>query len=156
MSAPLTGDGSLPTLDEHATVVAAVVDDVWRELLATVDGSFSGRAWSTYAALIGCPHTTSAGPRPLDVGSTIPGFRVAVVQPGQELRLEGRHRFSTYVLSFHLEDVGERSTRLVARSDAVFPGVSGRLYRLLVTGTGIHVAGVRRLLAAVRHRSERR
>jgi len=149
-----TVDGSLPTLDEHATVIAATVDEVWPVLAETIAGSFRGRVWAAYAALVGSEHTQPAGPRPLAVGSTVVGFRVVVADPGRELRLEGSHRFSTYALSFRLEPVDNRSTRLVARSDAVFPGVGGGLYRLLVFGSGIHVGAMRRQLATVRRRSE--
>src|SRR5690606_12095202 len=109
-----TVDGSLPTLDEHATVIAATVDEVWPVLAETIAGSFRGRVWAAYAALVGSEHTQPAGPRPLAVGSTVVGFRVVVADPGRELRLEGSHRFSTYALSFRLEPVDNRSTRLVA------------------------------------------
>ncbi|MGW1169599.1 hypothetical protein [Streptomyces sp. NPDC002550] len=36
-----------------------------------------------------------------------------------------------------------------AETRAVFPGPAGRLYRLLVIGTGAHAAVMRRMLRAV-------
>lgn len=154
MGASPVRDAAPPLLDEHGTRVAAPVDDVWEALLEGVDASFSGRRSSRYARLVGCEPSRTAGPRPLDAGSTLPGFRVAAATPGTELRLEGRHRFATYVLAFHLEPDGPSATLLRARSSATFPGVTGRLYRLLVIDTRFHVIAVRRLLAGIRHRAE--
>lgn len=145
---------SLPYLDEHATVIAAGVGDVWRGLGETLDRSFSRPGMAGYARLIGAADCTASGPRPLAEGSTFPGFRVAAATPGQELVLEGCHRFSSYALIFRLERVGPGRSRLRAESRAAFPGLAGGLYRRLVMGTGGHVVGMRRLLSAVRRRSE--
>jgi hypothetical protein len=142
-------------LDEHTALIAASVDDVWPSLLEAVDRAFSRPGAGPYARLVGCADPTSSGPRPLGEGSTIPGFRVSLALPGRELLLEGRHRFSSYALRFVLEPLGPASSRLRAESLADFPGLSGRLYRGLILGTGAHVLAVRRLLAAVRRRSER-
>ncbi|MEU1201831.1 hypothetical protein ABZ446_37230 [Streptomyces sp. NPDC005813] len=145
---------ALPYVDEHATVIDAETDDVWRGLDAVLSRTFSrpGAAW--YAKLVRCADSTSRGPRPLAEGSTFPGFRVAAAVPGRELVLAGRHRFSSYALIFRLEDVGAGRSRLRAETRAAFPGLGGGLYRRLVVGTGGHAVGVRRLLSAVRHRSE--
>lgn len=143
-----------PHLDEHSTVVAADADDVWAALLETLDRSFSGRVPAAYARLVGCADTTTSGPRPHVPGSTLPGFRVTTATPGRQLVLEGRHRFSSYALVFRLEPAGPGRTALRAESRASFPGVHGRLYRLLVTRTGAHVVGVRGLLSGVRRRAE--
>ena len=145
----------LPVVDEHATVIAASVDDVWPVLLETLDRAFSRPVVSAYARIVGCAEATASGPRPLAEGAKIPGFRVAAAAPAQELMLEGRHRFSSYVLTFHLDQLGSGSSRLRAESRASFPGLAGRVYRLLVIGTGAHVFAVGRLLAGVRRRSER-
>jgi hypothetical protein len=144
----------LPYLDEHATVIEAGVDDVWAALLETLDRAFSGAAAAAYARAVGCTPSTASGERPLGPGSTIPGFQVITASPHHELVLAGRHRFSSYALIFRLDEVGPRRSRLCAESRAAFPAVLGRLYRLLVVGTGGHVLGVRRLLAAIRRRSE--
>ncbi|MGW5866479.1 hypothetical protein ACWFRJ_30325 [Streptomyces sp. NPDC055239] len=144
---------SLPYIDEHTTVIAAGVDDVWRGLSETLDQSFSPSGKGRYARLVGAVDRTAAGPRPLAEGSTLPGFRVAAAVPGRELVLTGRHRFSSYALIFRLEHVGPGRSRLRAESRAVFPGPAGGVYRLLVIGTGGHAVGMRRLLAAIRRRS---
>ena len=141
--------------DEHRVTIAADVDDVWPALLDTLDGAFSRGGATAYARVVGCVPWRASGPRPLDVGSTIPGFRVAAAEPGHELVLEGRHRFSTYTLTFCLERVAAGRSQVRARTRAAFPGALGALYRLLVIGTGGHVVVTRRLLAGVRHRSEK-
>ena len=129
---------------------------MWDALLATVDASFGRRGSSAYARLVGCADWAAGGPRPLGVGSTIPGFRVAAAVPHRELLLEGRHRFSAYALVFRIEPAGAGRSQLRAESRAQFRGASGQMYRLLVLRTGAHVAGVRGLLAAVRRRAEHR
>jgi hypothetical protein len=78
---------------------------------------------------------------------------VAVADPGRELVLEGRHRFSSYALVFRLERLGPGRSSLRAETRAVFPGPAGGVYRALVVGTGGHAVGMRRLLAGVRRRS---
>jgi hypothetical protein len=145
---------SLPYLDEHETVIAAGVGDVWRSLGETLDRSFSRPGAARYARLVGCADRTAAGPRPVAEGSAFPGFRVVSAVPEQELVLEGRHRFSSYALIFRLEQAGPGRSRLRAETRAAFPGLAGGPYRLLVMRTGGHVAGVRRLLSTVRRRSE--
>ena len=143
----------LPRLDEHATVVRAPAPQVWAALLATLDRSLGRTAAGAYARAVGCEPVASSGPRPLQLGSTLPGFAVTTCEPDRELVLEGRHRFSTYALGFRLEPVDE-GTRLTAESRAVFPGVTGSAYRLLVLRTGAHVLGVRGLLSGVRRSAE--
>jgi hypothetical protein len=144
----------LPHLDEHAIAIAAGVDDVWPVLLETVDRTFSRAHMTSYARTVRCADRAASGPRPLAEGSTIPGFRVAAAAPGSELVLVGRHRFSTYALIFRLEQVSADRSRLRAETRAVFPGLAGGVYRLLVVGTGGHVIATRRLLSAIAFRSE--
>lgn len=145
---------ALPALDEHSVDIDAGIDGVWQALLAALDGSFSRPFATVYSRAIGSAHARASGPRPLAVGSTIPGFRVATAVPGRELALEGRHHFSTYALTFHIDELGPDRSRLRAESNAAFPGLHGRAYRLLVVSTGFHVASVRRLLTGIRHRAE--
>ncbi|MEW1614093.1 MULTISPECIES: hypothetical protein [unclassified Streptomyces] len=146
---------SLPYLDEHATVITAAADGVWRVLCAELERSFSRAPAAAYARLVRADDTRPSGPRPLAQGSAFPGFRVLVASPGQELTLQGRHRFSSYALIFRLEPDGPGRTRLRAESRAAFPGLAGGAYRRLVFGSGGHAVGVRRLLAAVRRAGER-
>jgi hypothetical protein len=146
----------LPYLDEHATDIAAGVDDVWPVLIETLDRAFSRAGMASYARAVGCDPCTASGPRPLAVGSTMPGFRVVAAIPGSELVLEGRHRFSSYALIFRLEQVSPDRSRLRAESRAAFPGLAGGVYRLIVVGTGGHVVGMRRLLSGIKRRSAQR
>jgi hypothetical protein len=145
---------SLPYLDEHATVITAGVDEIWRSLGETLDRSFSRLGMARYARLVGSAYCTASGPRPLAEGSTFPGFRVVSAVPGRELVLEGCHRYSSYAMIFRLEQVSPGRSRLRAESRAAFPGLAGGLYRRIVIGTGGHVVGMKRLLSAIRHRSE--
>jgi hypothetical protein len=146
----------LPYLDEHTTVISGGVDDVWPTLLGALDRAFSRPGATSYARAVGCADRTASGPRPLARGSTIPGFRVVAAVPGRELVLEGSHRYSSYALTFRLEQVGPGRSQLCAESRAAFPGLAGGVYRLLVIGTRVHVATVRGLLSAVRRESELR
>jgi hypothetical protein len=143
----------LPWIDEHAVVIDATVADVWRALDVTLDRSFTNKPAGVYARLVGCREYGARGPRPLAPGSTIPGFRVVRAIPDAELVLAGRHRFSNYALTFRLEAIGPRSTRLRAETRAAFPGAMGAVYRALVIGTRGHVVGVRHLLSTVQRRA---
>jgi hypothetical protein len=144
---------TLPYLDEHATTVAAGVDDVWLALVETLDRTFSRPHVTGFTRAVGCADPTASGPRPLAEGSTIPGFRVAAAVPGSELVLQGRHHFSTYALIFRLEQVDAGRSLLRAESRAAFPGLAGGVYRLLVVGTRGHVFATRRLLSAIASRA---
>ncbi|MGC4948009.1 hypothetical protein ACLQ2N_17675 [Streptomyces sp. DT224] len=144
----------LPYIDEHETVIKASADAVWRALSETLDRSFAGRGATAYARLVGATDRTATGPRPLTVGSTLPGFRVTAAARPHELTLAGRHRFSTYTLTFRLDELSPTRSRLRAESRAAFPGLAGGAYRRLVVTTGGHALGMRRLLRAIRHCSE--
>lgn len=144
---------ALPFLDEHGVEVAAPPDVVWESLCRVAEGSFSSPFAARFARLVGCEATTVAGPRPLAEGSTIIGFTVARAEPGSQLALAGRHRYSDYALVFHLAASGT-GTRLRAETRAQFPGGGGRLYRAAVIGTRGHVLVTMRLLTAVKRRAE--
>jgi hypothetical protein len=144
---------SLPRIDEHATDVAALPDEVWAVLLDTIDRGFSRPAAGAYARLVGCAPTVASGPRPLAPGSTMPGFRVVTADAPRLLALVGRHRFSVYALTFRLDAPQVGLTRLRAETRAEFPGLFGSAYRLAVVGSRGHVVAVRRLLASVRQRT---
>lgn len=144
----------LPWVDEHAGEIAAPVGAVWPALLRTVERMTAGGAAPRYARAVGCADTEAGGPRPLEVGSTVPGFHVATLTPERLLVLAGSHRFSDYALSFRLEPLGAVRTRVVAETRAVFPGLKGGAYRALVIGTRMHVLAVRRVLRGVSRRVE--
>jgi hypothetical protein len=144
----------LPFVDEHHVDVALAADDVWLLLLDQVDRSFAHPIAAGYARAIGCDDTAVSGPRPLGEGSAVPGFHVAAIEPRSRLVIAGRHRFATYSLTFRLESTGHRRSRLYGETRAAFPGTGGRVYRMLIIGTGGHVVAVRRLLAGVKRRAE--
>jgi hypothetical protein len=145
---------ALPWIDEHATEIAAPPAVVWPALLRTVERLTAGGAAPRYARAVGCADTESGGPRPLEVGSTVPGFHVAALTPERLLALAGSHHFSDYALVFRLEPLVGVRTRLVAETRAEFPGLKGRTYRALVIGTRMHVLATRRVLGGVSRRAE--
>lgn len=144
----------LPFVDEHATEIAASRQATWEALLRVVEGTVTSGSAPRLARVLGCADTTASGPRPLAVGSALPGFHVAGCKGGSVLGLSGRHRFSEYALTFRLED-GVGGTRVRAETRAVFPHLKGSVYRTLVIGTRMHVLATRRILAATRRRAER-
>ncbi len=144
----------LPWIDEHAAEIAALPAVVWPALLRTVERMTAGGAAPRYARAVGCADAEAGGPRPLEVGSTVPGFHVAALTPQRLLVLAGSHHFSDYALCFRLEPLGGVRTRLVAETRAVFPGLKGRAYRALVIDTRMHVLVTRRVLRSVTRRAE--
>jgi hypothetical protein len=145
----------LPYVDRLTTDVNADRDATWSALLHVVERSFASARGRGPARLLDCDDTEPSGPRPLAQGSAFPGFHVEAAAPGDELALAGSHRFSTYLLTFHFEDLDAGHTRLVAETHAAFPGLKGRIYRALVIGTRMHVFVTRRLLSASKRRAER-
>jgi hypothetical protein len=154
-TAPADDLPALPWVDEHATELGAPASVVWPALLRTAETMTAGRAAPRYARLVGCADTEAGGPRPLEVGSTVPGFHVAALTPERLLALRGSHHFSDYELVFRLEPLGGVRTRLIAETRAVFPGLKGRAYRAMVIGTRMHVLVVRRVQHGVARRVER-
>jgi hypothetical protein len=124
----------LPFVDEHRTTVEATPDVVWRALRAYVDRMLAANAGSVVTRVLGT-HPSA-------------GFEVSEEVEQERLVLTGRHRFSRYALVFELEPAGE-DTVLKALTYAVFPGVHGRLYRLLVISSRAHVVATRRMLTSV-------
>jgi hypothetical protein len=147
----IAGEG-LPRVDEHSVAVAAAPLVTWDAMRRVVEQSFS--SFAVVARALGCHDVDARGPRPLAVGSTFPGFHVAAADAPRELELVGRHRFSRYALIFRLDESINGTVELRAETRAEFPGVQGRIYRAMVIGTGGHVLGVKRLLAAAKRRAE--
>lgn len=146
---------SLPYVDELSIAIGADREATWTALLQVVERSFASARGRGPARLLSCEDTEPSGPRPLAEGSAFPGFHVATAEAPSELGLAGRHRFSTYLLSFHLEEAAGGRTRLIAETRAAFPGLQGSAYRALVIGTRLHVVVTRRLLTATKRRAER-
>jgi hypothetical protein len=145
----------LPHVDEHALVIAAGAGASWTALLRVVEGTVAAGAAPRLARVLGCADTAAAGPRPLALGSTLPGFHVAAAERPAELALAGSHRFSSYALIFRLEQAGEARTRVRAETRAEFPQLKGAVYKGLVIGTRMHVLVTRRILAGVKRSAER-
>jgi hypothetical protein len=142
---------SLPYVDEHAVTIEANRDVSWVALQHMLESA--APAW--FSRVLGCIDTAASGPRPMEEGSTVPGFRVVAADAPHELSLAGRHHFSDYALIFRLDELSEGRTRLRAESRAVFLGFRGGPYRMLLMGTGGHVLATRRMLAAVKRAAER-
>jgi hypothetical protein len=151
----MMAESALPYVDELPIDVDADRQATWAALLRVVEGSFASACGRGPARLLACEDTELSGPRPLAQGSAFPGFHVEAAEPEVELALAGRHRFSTYMLSFRLEESGPGRTKLVAETRAAFPGLKGSVYRALVIGTRIHVLVTRRLITATKRRAER-
>jgi hypothetical protein len=145
----------LPHVDEHSLTVEAGREASWAALLHVAEATVSSAGAPRYARLVGCADTAAAGPRPLAVGSTFPGFHVAAAEEPKELALAGSHRFSDYALIFRLEEMPDGRTRVHAETRAAFPGLKGALYKGLVIGTRLHVLATRRVLGATKRRAER-
>jgi len=131
----------LPYVDEHAVEVRAPRDRVWRALDDYVHTSvgLSDRH----------PLGLVLGTRPRS------GFAVAATERGEQVVLEGRHRFSVYRLVIDVAD-GSRpgTTMLRGTTLAAFPGPHGRIYRLLVISSGVHIVATTRMLRAIGRRAE--
>lgn len=152
----MSAGADLLHVDEHSISIATPPETTWDALLHVVEGSFASGASARGARLLGCGDTEASGPRPLAVGSALPGFHVETAQRPQELALVGDHRFSDYALIFRLDEANGNGTTLRAETRAAFPGLKGRAYRTAVIGTRMHVLVTRRLLAAAKRSAERR
>jgi hypothetical protein len=144
----------LPFVDDHVQPVAAAPERTWQALVDVLGGfpALPGVLTSVW----GLDPATGGGWRDDPVpGDAVPGFAVAQADPPRTLVLRGRHRFSHYELRFSLEPAAADRTELHARTDAAFPGLLGRGYRLAVISSGGHVLAVRRMLTRVARRAER-
>jgi hypothetical protein len=143
-------------IDEHAREIDASPQQIWRALLFTLGHGFLKLpGWLTAAWGLEHSGRSPTWEGAVSIGDTVPGFIVAEVAPAHLLALRGRHRFADYELRFELRPAGPGATRLSAITCAAFPGLTGRLYRALVIGSGGHRVAVRRLLTSVERRSQR-
>ncbi|MEJ3651925.1 NUDIX domain-containing protein [Actinomycetes bacterium KLBMP 9759] len=136
----------LPYIDEHAVATSASRDAVWSALVEVLRATMSGSAG--FARLLGAEPAASTPTFRGQVGDSVPGFRVVDAEPGRVLVLQGRHRFSRYRLTFHVDDGEVRAV-----SHGAFPGLHGALYRAAVIGTGGHVVITRRMLRRIAQRA---
>lgn len=143
----------LPFVDEHCVAVEASSEATWTALL-TVPNGFTGPSKKLFARAVGCTDLAESGPRPLEAGSSFPGFHVVEASPPTLLLLEGQHRFSRYALNFRIEETSPGLSRICAETRAEFPHLHGAVYRSLVIGTRFHVVAVRNILRTIKRRAE--
>lgn len=145
---------ALPFIDVHGIEVGGSPERTWQGLVALLSGLGSAQAWQAFATAVGSCWRRASGPA-ATVGSTVPGFSVTESDPPRTLRLRGSHRFSDYELVFRIEPTTEGCSLLRAESRALFPGVPGKIYRMLVIGSGAHVLAVEAMLRRIKRTCER-
>lgn len=152
-----------PFIDVHSLAVDAARERAWDAVAQVMRGWTGGtlpqrraRAAALVARLLlGCVDAEPPPPGP-GLPRAIIGFHVARAEPPSLIALEGEHRFSRYALTFRIEQADESRCVVQAETRAAFPGLSGRLYRTAIIGSGAHVIVVRRLLSSIKHSAERR
>ena len=133
---------SLPYIDEHALRIDKPAELVWTALCTVLRRN--GGSSAGLARVLGCDPAEGTVDFAGQPGDAVPGFRVAVAEPGRRLVLRGRHRFADYALTFVFD-----GKYLRAQTHAAFPHLRGRLYRAAVIGTGCHRLATRHLLHQV-------
>ena len=98
------------------------------------------------------PEVVWAAARSYADGLTGRFFAVDRSDPPTTVALTGRHPFSRYRLDFTVEPDGDQA-RLSAVTHAAFPGLRGRIYRLLVISSGAHERLTRRMLRSIAARA---
>ena len=147
--------GDLPDIDEFDTTVEASASMVFQATATYLGRAFEGPGARTVGRILGCVNRGNTYTVPPLVGQEANGFVVTKVVEPKVLVLEGQHRFSTYRLSFLVDPLAPLRAQLHARTEAVFPGMLGALYRVLVIGSGAHEIVVSRMLEAIARRAER-
>jgi hypothetical protein len=146
---------ALPRIDEHAIEVDASPEQVWSTISTALPRMLGGSRATAVASLLGCRDRRLDVQEPIEIGATVPGFHVAHAREPSLLALEGAHRFSTYALTFHIDELGPDRARLRAETHAAFPRLRGTVYRVLVIGTRGHVIAVRRMLRTIKRSAEK-
>jgi hypothetical protein len=139
----------LPFIDEFETVVEAPARAVYLAAAQRMARGLEGPGVRAFAALLKCAHRGTSYTIPPAEGQETNGFVVARVDEPRALVLEGEHRFATYRLSFFVDLLTDSRSRLRARTEAVFPGFWGGVYRILVIGSSGHEVIVKRMLGAI-------
>jgi hypothetical protein len=134
----------LPFIDEHSRRVDAPREVVWAALTDVLRREMGRAGSTTIARVLGCDPARGTADFDGRPGDAVPGFVVVEADRGRRLELRGRHRFSSYALTFVIENESVR-----ARTHAAFPGVLGRLYHAAVIGSGGHRIVVRRMLRQI-------
>jgi len=145
----------LPFIDNLDTTVEASAPAVYEALARHLSRSLGTAGARVACGILGCAHRGASLTTPPVEGQEVSGFMVAEARAPHRLVLEGRHRFATYRLSFTIDALSHNRAQLSARTEALFPGLTGAIYRALVIGSGGHEIVARRMLAAVAGRAER-
>jgi hypothetical protein len=130
----------LPYIDEHRRQIGATPERTWAALQNVVADVLAPRLPGLVVRLWGLEPAA--------------GFAIAEQDAPRRLALRGRHRFSRYELIFEL-DPAPGGVTVRARTSAVFPGLTGRLYRALVIDSRGHVLAVRHVLRQIASAAER-
>ncbi len=149
-----TSPEALPRIDEHRVIVSVRANRAWLVLREVVDRAFSGRISRSFAYVLRCAQTKRGGANPLRVSSTLPGWSVTDMAPGELIVLEGSHRYSRYAILFRVEEVAPGRSLVRAETRGAFPGVRGRAYRLLVITSRGHALTMSYLLRRLKQRAE--
>lgn len=147
-------EDELPFIDRLAVDVGADPEATWDALVQVLTRSLESRGSRVGSRLLGSSVREATGPRPMETGATLPGFRVAAVEPPRVLVLDGSHRFARHEMAFDVSGSGAGVTELAVVTRAEFPGPIGTIYRAFVIGSGGHVLVTRRLLKAVKREAE--
>jgi hypothetical protein len=131
---------ALPLIDEHTVVAAAPARATWEAARARLDVPLSGVALR-YARLAGVRSDRL--------------FDVERAESPALLGFTGQHRFSRYRLTFTTRELRPGTTALTATTNAVFPGVLGRLYRLVVIESHAHAVITKGMLRRIARQAER-
>jgi hypothetical protein len=129
---------ALPFIDEHSVIADAAPEEVWDSVNAAFRRPLTGLT-RRYAALVGARDGQA--------------FVVDTAERPVLLGLVGEHRFSRYALTFTFEALGPDRTRLTARTNAVFPGAAGQLYKTAVIRTRAHRVLTRGLIRRLASRA---
>ena len=132
----------LPYIDEHSLQVSESKNLVWKNLISALKKSMG--LPPVLIRMLDCDPAVGTPEFWGRIGDSIPGFKVVEEVPEQQIVLSGRHRFAQYELTFLLAD-----GQIRAQSRAEFFGVSGKLYRAVVIGSGAHKVVTRRLLRRI-------
>jgi len=144
----------LPPIDEHYVDVDAPAEATWAALFPTLERSFNGRFARRYARRVKAGETLARG----DLhhpGGTLPGFCVTRAIAPVMLALAGSHRYAKYAVVFRIDLLPGQRSCVKIETRAQFLGRRGRLYRVGVIGTRLHVIFVNRMLRAIKRRAER-
>ena len=143
----------LPPIDEHEIEVDAPAEATWAALFPTLEKAFGGKFAQGYCERVHASETEAHG----DLhhpGGTLPGFTVTRAIAPVMLALAGRHHFAQYAVVFRIDLLPGQRSRVRLETRAEFVGAKGRMYRVGVLGTRVHVIGVRRMLRAIKRSAE--